>query len=503
MSEATKPRVLIFVLTYNAQKHIESVLDRIPESLFTGESYSTDVIIIDDMSKDDTISVSNNYPKKAFKNVTVMRNPVNQRYGGNQKIGYTYAIEHGYDAVVMLHGDGQYAPEYLEEMLKPLLSGQADAVFGSRMLSKDSALKGGMPLYKFAANIFLTKTQNFILGANLSEFHSGYRAYSIETLKSIPFQYNSNDFDFDTDIIIQLIDTKKRIHEVPIPTHYGDEVCHVNGTKYALQIMLSTFISRVQRLGLLYAPKFDYKFGKQEYADKTSFDSSHSFALDQIKPDSTVLDFSSDNRFVVKKLKEKNCKIYGYNSNPVRKDQENYASLKQADIENFDFSMLSAEEKTADYILLLDMLEQRENPEQFLYNLRQAFSGEKPEIIITAANVGFIIVRLMLLIGQFNYGKHGILDMTHKRLFTFKSLRKLLESHGYAIKTVKAIAVPVNLITGTGIISKLLLSINQLLMKISKGLFAFQAGVIASPLPTLDTLLENAKQEGKRLEKDN
>ncbi len=497
MAHLKKPKALIFILTYNASRHIEAVLDRIPEELFENDFFNTDVIIIDDMSKDNTVAICNDYKHKKQKNVTVMRNPINQGYGGNQKIGYTYAIEHLYDAVVMLHGDGQYAPEYLEEILRPLLDEKADAVFGSRMLTKNLAIKGGMPLYKFAANVFLTKIQNFILGAKLSEFHSGYRAYSVKTLQAIPFQYNSNDFDFDTDIIIQLIDTKKRIIEVSIPTHYGDEVCHVNGLKYAMQIIWASFISRVQKLGILYTPKFDYKFGKQEYQDKTTFDSSQTFALRQVAPNSVVLDFGGGNGYVAGKLKEKNCQVYGYDYNISEKAKENYIKLKQANLDNFDFNKLSKEEKAADYILLLDVIENLENPEKFLDDLRKGFTGNTPKIILTTGNIAFCVLRFMLLIGQFNYGKRGILDMTHKRLFTFRSLRKLLENYGYKVDVVKGITVPINFIVGDNSTAKILLAINNLFIKISKGMFAFQIGVVARPLPTLETLLADAKAGGK------
>lgn len=497
-----KKRILIFILTYNAQRHIESVLDRIPDSLFNNESFRTDIIVIDDMSADNTVAVCNSYPRKMEKNITVLRNPINQRYGGNQKVGYTYAIQNGYDAVVMLHGDGQYAPEYLPEMINPLIYDSADAVFGSRMLAKDSALKGGMPRYKFVANIFLTKLQNFLLNASLSEFHSGYRAYKTSTLKDIPFKYNSNDFDFDTDIIIQLIDMKKNIAEVPIPTHYGDEICHVNGTKYAIQIMWSTLISRVQKLGILYTPKFDYKFGKHNYDDKTNFESCHKFAIDNIKPGSTVLDFGSNHNHVAKKLKDNGCIIYGYGCKDSEDLNKNYSELKRANLNQFDFSVLSETEKSADYILMLDLLERLDNPEEFLDKMRECFSGYSPQIIVTASNVSFVIVRLMLLIGQFNYGKHGILDMTHKRLFTFRSLRKLLENYGYKIETISAVPAPINFVIKNPLLAKTGLWANRLLIKLSRGMFAFQIAIIAKPLPTLDVLLKRAEKEGESLQRN-
>ena len=125
-----------------------------------------------------------------------MSNPDNLGYGGNQKIGYYYAIKNQYDFVALVHGDGQYAPELLDDLIEDMSQKKADAVFGSRMLIKGGALKGGMPLYKFIGNKILTFFQNKILSSNLSEFHSGYRIYSTDVLKKIPFYLNSNNYSF-------------------------------------------------------------------------------------------------------------------------------------------------------------------------------------------------------------------------------------------------------------------------------------------------------------------
>ena len=174
-----RPRVLIFVVAYNAERTIQSVLQRIPESL---SQYHTEILIIDDSSKDQTFHQARQLAYDRFP-LTVLFNPVNQGYGGNQKIGFHYAIEKGFDIVALVHGDGQYAPERLPDLLLPLVEGEADAVFGSRMTQRGDALRGGMPLYKFVGNKILTTIQNGLLHSNLSEFHSGYRLYSVEALK--------------------------------------------------------------------------------------------------------------------------------------------------------------------------------------------------------------------------------------------------------------------------------------------------------------------------------
>ena len=159
----------------------------------------------------------------------------------------------------MLHGDGQYAPEKLPELLNEIINKKYDAVFGSRMINKKDAIKGGMPFYKFIGNIILTKIQNFLLGTKLSEFHSGYRVYKVRSLKKIPFLLNSNSYNFDTEIIIQFKLVNFEIKEIAIPTFYGKEISYLNGIEYACNILINTFTGSLHRFGFKYQKKFNLK----------------------------------------------------------------------------------------------------------------------------------------------------------------------------------------------------------------------------------------------------
>ena len=251
-----KNQILIFVVTYNAANHISDTLDRISRDWLGAINY--EILIVDDASQDGTTSICESY-KKDNPDILlhVQSNSQNLGYGGNQKIGYAYAIEKGFDFVVLLHGDGQYAPEYLHSMLSPLQNKKADVVLGSRMLDKYNALKGQMPLYKWLGNIVLTFLQNLLLGSKFAEFHTGFRAFSVSKLMELPLEKNSNYFDFDTEIIIQLWDRKARFKEVAIPTFYGDEVSYVNGFKYAWLIVKATIVSRLVKGGWYSDPRFN------------------------------------------------------------------------------------------------------------------------------------------------------------------------------------------------------------------------------------------------------
>ena len=176
MNSIAKPRVLIFVVAYHAQSTIENVVRRVPAALL--DSYDVEVLIIDDSSADETFRRSHELTKQSdipFK-IRVLFNPVNQGYGGNQKLGYHYAIQNGFDFVALLHGDGQYAPECLPALLAPFdKEDDVAAVFGSRMMTPGGARRGGMPLYKYFGNKILSWTENRLLRTQLTEFHSGYR----------------------------------------------------------------------------------------------------------------------------------------------------------------------------------------------------------------------------------------------------------------------------------------------------------------------------------------
>ena len=181
-----KKKVLIFILAYNAQSTIRQTLDRI----ISTKKYDLEVLVIDDASQDRTYSTALTYKdsKKLGFKLTILRNVQNQRFGGNVKVGFTYAIRNDFDFIALSHGDGQYPPEEIPKQLKPLLNNKCDVVFGSRMLSGFKALKGGMPIYKFIGNKVTTWIENKLIGSNLSEFHTGQRLFSVKTLKKIPFR---------------------------------------------------------------------------------------------------------------------------------------------------------------------------------------------------------------------------------------------------------------------------------------------------------------------------
>jgi len=210
-----KKKIVIVLPAYNAEKTLIRTLAEIPEE------FSDTIILVDDASKDNTVALA----KKA--GLIVFCHEKNLGYGANQKTCYTQALSLGADLVVMLHPDHQYDASVIPQMVKPILDGEADAVFGSRMLG-GLPLEGGMPWWKYVANVFLTAFANIVFRRYLTEIHSGFRAYSRKYLETVKFMENSDDFVFDTEIIAQGMICKLVFREVPIVTRYFPEASSIN-----------------------------------------------------------------------------------------------------------------------------------------------------------------------------------------------------------------------------------------------------------------------------------
>ncbi len=497
LPRATRPRLLIFVVAYNAERTIEDVLARIPHRL--AEDYHVEVLVIDDSSHDRTFERGEEVRQGRtlpFK-LHMLYNPVNQGYGGNQKIGFHFAIERDFDFVALVHGDGQYAPESLPDLVEPLAAGEADAVFGSRMLEHRGALRGGMPLYKLVGNKILTRVQNRLLRADLSEFHSGYRVYSVDALRRIPFKLNTDDFHFDTEIIIQLVLAGQRIKELPIPTYYGDEICHVNGLKYAWNVTGATLRARIQELSLLYDRKFDVSAVEPtntQYVSRLEFDSPHTFALEVVEPGSRVLDLGCAGGFLGARLRELGCEVTGVDLFPLAEGVELDAFYEH----DLNDPRLPVDLMEFDYVLMLDVIEHLRSPEQFMEGLAEAMKlNPETKLVLSTGNIAFGLTRALLLAGQFNYGKRGILDLTHTRLFTFAAIRRLLEGAGFRILDVRGIPAPFRLALGEARVGRVLSKINRGLIRARKQLFSYQVFVVAQPRPSLSYLLEQARAESE------
>ena len=214
-------KIVVVMPAYNAAKKIVSVFKRIPEEIWKRDF---SVIIVNDGSTDTTNAKITEIKSRWGEKISAIHKSENEGYARAQKDGFAEALRRDAEIVVLLHSDGQYAPEILPQLLRPLEEGWADIVQGSRMLNKRDALKGGMPLYKFLANVGLSALENLVFGLNFAEYHSGYMLYSRKALEAIPFERLSDTFHFDGEMLFVGAKKGLRVKEIAIPTLYGDEV---------------------------------------------------------------------------------------------------------------------------------------------------------------------------------------------------------------------------------------------------------------------------------------
>lgn len=438
-------RVGVLVVAYNAATTLAQTLDRLPPSFVETVDH---VLVCDDASVDGTYEVGLTYQSGSRLPLTVVKHPTNLGYGGNQKAGYHWAIEHGLDVVVLLHGDGQYAPEVIETIVAPLLNGEADAVFGSRMMERGQARAGGMPVYKLVGNRILTTVQNKLTGLDLSEWHSGYRAYRVDALTDIEIDSYTNDFDFDTEIILGLHAAGKKIAEVPIPTYYGDEICYVNGLKYARDVTGDVLRFKAQRMGFgtgrLSSPT---ALDTDAYELKASPHSSHGRLLAWLGelPRGDVLDVGcSDGQFgaLVRRLGHR---VTGVDLVKHAGVAERLDEFVEADLE----AGLPPGTGTFPVIVAADILEHVADPEALLRSLA-GHLAPGGQILVSVPNFAHWYPRGRVALGRFDYDQRGPLDHGHLRFFTRKSFQRLVNASGLHVRERDAVGSPVDVLDRGG-----------------------------------------------------
>lgn len=486
------PKFGILVLSYNAANHISSTLSRIDERL---TEIVEEIFIFDDNSPDNTFSIAKEIAKDSpwGEKLNVYKNPINLRYGGNQKVGYQYAIDKGLDYVIMLHGDGQYAPEYLVDLMLPAVEEKYDVVFASRMMKKKEALRGGMPLYKFVGNQVLTKFENIILGTKLTEFHSGYRMYSTKILKRLPLKMNTDDFHFDTEIIIQCRHLGAPIKEVPIQTFYGDEECNVNGFQYAFDVCKSVLLYRAHQLHLI--RKGSYIVNREFiYQRKVSPYGSHEKILRLIpNGKGKILCIGDSDGLLYESLVGKGYEVVIADDRKHRATfipNGHYHQIKLSHLGELPFT------REFDFVVLADVLPRTREPQNILERVKK-FIKPEGDLIVTVPNIAIWIYRLSLVIGRFNYASRGPLDQSNIRFFTKFSAQQTLMNAGYRVDDLQPTGLPFEIVFSSSGKSKLIKFLDALYYigaKFWHKLFAYQF-VLKAKI----TNFESASGEGKIL----
>jgi len=333
------------------------------------------------------------------------------------------------------------------------------------------------------------------MSASLSEWHSGYRSYSVDILKAIPFQANSNGFDFDSEIIIQWLGSGHKIIEVPIPTYYGDEICRVNGIDYAKKCLKNAAQFRLMQAELFYDPKFDFNKVKSSsdyiYSRKESKTTLHAYIRGlNIPISSRIMDFGGgDGRSIAKDFVMKGNQI------TVADQFDGVVDINIDKIKvNLDSVWLDSKAEKFDVVFALDVIEHLKEPELGLVSIK-AMMGENGVLYASTGNVAFLPVRLMLLMGYFNYGRRGILDKTHTRLFTKSSFSRLLRQANFEIKSVHGFGPPIADLIGKK--SKVLRALDAISFRLAQwfpSLFAYQILIVAEKRTELVDLVDKTAQ---------
>ena len=468
-------RIGILVVAYNAAGTLAHVLDRIPVD-FRGRIAK--ILIGDDASQDSTHLVALGYKQLTSDlPIEVIRHPTNLGYGGNQKAGYQWAVDNGLDIVVLLHGDGQYAPELLPDMVGPIERGEADAVLGSRMLQPGGARRGGMPRYKFVGNRILTTVENLVVGASLSEWHSGYRAYSVAALRDVPFDRNDNGFNFDTQVIVQFIESGKRIVEIPIPTYYGDEICHVNGMRYARDVTRDVLRYRAHKMGF---GTGELAFASNAYDAKYAADSSHEQLRHRLarRAGGRVLDLGCSDGHLAERLHHLGCHVTGVDLVAHNGVKERVDRFVQADLERG----VPPEVGTSfDVVLAADVLEHVRSPHRILQDVRPLLAPGG-SLLVSVPNIGHWYPRARVAVGRFDYDRRGILDQDHVRFFTRRSFERLVTSKGFRILHRSGTGLPLEVLDrgangtqpGSGSAAHALARLDRAAVALRPQLFAYQ-----------------------------
>jgi hypothetical protein len=482
-------KVLVCIFSIHDEKSALDILKRIPDSVIKCDHEI--LILIDGSRETEFHSATKTVKGFELLNIQILIIAEGLGHGGSQKLAFHYAIKQDFDLVIIIDGSGQYFPEDIEKLMSSLTGSDAQAVMGSRFLNRTKKMRSQMSFYRYLGNLAVSFLQNKILGLKFSEFHSSLRAFRVKSLEKIPFFFNSNGRQFDTEILIQLNLKNFHVIEIPISFIGRFRTKVLEYFMYGFDVVKLSIKFRLHMMSIFYERKFDVSSSVDKYTLKAGYPSSHQFTLNEVRKNSRVLDVGCGNSLVGSELMKLGCWVEAI-------DCENSKGLNR--INKFTKMNLNDESENIpvhnfDYVLLLDVLEHLEEPEIFVWNLRTQAHGKRPNILVSVPNIGFFVMRLQLLFGRFNYGIKGILDMGHRRLFTFYTIRKMFEDAGFDVLKCKGIPAPYPEAIGKNMLSLSLLKINSLLIKIFPKLFSYQIFMVAAPLPTLDILLKNSKKK--------
>jgi hypothetical protein len=476
-------RVAVFIHAFGARDLRKNVLDRISDAVMREVE---EIFIFDDRSRSDEDLLGGPAGERGGARITVHRVPFNPGNGGSQKLAFRYALDRGFDFVIMMRGDGDFSPEALPAFIGKARERKPAAVIGSRMMGPRSALRAGMPLYKFTGNKILTAFENLLLGTRLSEFHSGFRMYSMEAVRRLHFDSYSEGFTFDTLILLELRHHGCEIDQVPIPTYIRSEIGFASGLRVARDVVASVLHYRLFRAGLM-ACDWIGEPGRhlRPYRPKRGAFSSHRQIVREVVPGTRVLDLGAEGLYA-DQLRAMGCTLVGVNRH--RPGPEVDGLYDRYLVRDLDLDGLPKPEEIGRFgcILMADILDHLSTGREVLSTAKGLLDREGV-LVVSIANVAHWWVRFGLLLGRFNYRQRGLLDRTHLHLYTRRTFRDLISGQGYRIIRERVTPVPFELLAGTSRLSRMLCAAAEYayypMALFWRGLFAYQYILVATIPP--------------------
>jgi 2-polyprenyl-3-methyl-5-hydroxy-6-metoxy-1,4-benzoquinol methylase len=492
-------RTLILILTRDAEGEAVELLSALGTRY--GDDPETDILLIDDASADGTAGKARALlDERGWRNVTVLQNRHPQGHGGNQKVGCRYALLHGYDVVAILPAVRESNLGALAALVDRMRDDpQLDCVLGLATIRRS--------WWRDRRGRFQSALQSRLAGVSLRGWRAQYRVYRCQALERIAFELGTNDEHFDTEILLQLLDRNGRVLEVEIAATEG-----ARRPAQARNALKATLKYRLQRYNLFYDVRYHPEVFRgasasaaSVYAEKLGEDTPHSFVLsatDLVGPGARVIDLGCATGYVARALStDRGCRVLGVDQLPpaaVRASSFEYRSL---DLER-DTELLNEalEGRPLDAVLMLDVLEHLLSPERTLLNLASRRFAAPPLCLFSTGNVAFFVIRIMLLLGFFNYGQKGILDVTHRRLFSLRTFRNLLEQTGFVIRRRVLFPVPFRALGFPPGVAATLARANRWLLRFFPSLFAYQVLFVATPLQRPEAVLEETLGRGASAE---